>query len=141
MARAELLTPTGLSHEVSSRLWERHGGDVGAHGAGHGRLARRADRMSGTEPGHDALEAAQPDHRTRFARRARDQLGCATCLAAHTAAVRAAGVPEDEVVLTRHGASAAPASAAIVAFAADLPLTATATATSRMWSGSSPSTC
>jgi len=140
MARAELLTPTGLSHEVSSSLWERHGGDVGAHGAGHGRLARRADRMSGTEPGHDALEAAQPDHGTGFARHA-DQLGCATCLAAHTAAARAAGVPEDEVVLTRHGASAAPASAAIVAFAADLPLTATATATSRMWSGSSPSTC
>ncbi len=45
------------------------------------------------------------------------RLGCALCLAAHTAGARAAGVTDDEIGLAKRGTSADPAIAAIVEFA------------------------
>lgn len=45
------------------------------------------------------------------------QLGCALCIAAHTAGARAAGVSDDEIALAEQGTSSGPAIAAIVGFA------------------------
>ena len=44
------------------------------------------------------------------------QLGCAVCLAAHSAAARAAGVDESEIELAKQGTSGDLATAAIVSF-------------------------
>ena len=45
-----------------------------------------------------------------------DRLGCALCLAAHTAGARDAGVSSSEIALARQGTSSDPAIAAIVEF-------------------------
>lgn len=44
-------------------------------------------------------------------------LGCALCIAAHTAGARAAGVSDDEIELAKEGTSGDPAIAALVGFA------------------------
>ena len=119
MVRVELQTPestTGRSHEVLASLWERHGGDVGP-------MVRAMAGSPAVLTGY--LELSRAMKRSKLPRAitervslaVQDQLGCDTCLAAHTAAERAAGVSEDEVALARQGTSAVPAIAAIVAFA------------------------
>jgi AhpD family alkylhydroperoxidase len=124
MARVELQTPdstTGRAHEVLSDLWERHDGEVGpmvramagspAVLSGYLELSRAMKRSKLPRPITERVSLA-----------VQDQLGCATCLGAHTDAARAAGVPDDEVALARQGTSADPAIAAIVAYARQVHL-------------------
>ena len=124
MARLELQTPestTGRAHELLSDLWERHGGDVGP-------MVRAMAGSPSVLSGYLDLSRAMKRSKLprpiteRISLAVQDQLGCATCLAAHTAAAGAVGVPDHEVALARQGTSADPAVAAIVAFARQVHL-------------------
>ncbi|MBN2622293.1 MAG: carboxymuconolactone decarboxylase family protein [Acidimicrobiales bacterium] len=119
MPRVELHTPestVGRAHDVLTDLWERHGGQVGP-------MTRAMGGSPSVLTGY--LDLSRAMRRTKLRRpiterislAVQEQLGCATCLAAHTAAAREVGVSEQEIALARQGTSSDPAVAAIVGFA------------------------
>ena len=97
-------------------LWERHGDDVGvmvrtmasspAVLGGYLELSRAMKRSKLPRPIAERISLA-----------IQQRLGCAMCLAAHTAAAQAAGVPADEIAAARRGESSDPRLAAILKFA------------------------
>ena len=124
MPRVGLQTPdttTGRAHDLLADLWERHDGAVGP-------MVRAMAGSPAVLSGYLELSRAMKRSKLpravteRISLAVQDQLGCATCLAAHTAGARAAGVSDDEIVLARQATSGDPAIAALVAFARQVHL-------------------
>jgi copper ion binding protein len=124
MPRLELQSPdttTGRAHDLLAQLWERHDGAVGP-------MVRAMAGSPAVLGGY--LELSRAMKRSKLRRElservslvVQDQLGCATCLAAHTAAARAAGISDDEIARARQATSADPAVAALLAFARQVHL-------------------
>jgi len=109
-------TATGRASEALSRLWDRHGGNVGA-------MARTMAGSPSVLEGY--LELSRAMKRSTLPRPLAEQislsiqhrLGCAMCIAAHTAAARAAGLSDDDIALARAGTANIAASAALIAYA------------------------
>lgn len=108
-------TATGRARDALDRLWDRHGDGVGA-------MART---MAGSPSVLDGyLELSRAMKRSKLPRHLAEQislsiqqqLDCAVCIAAHTAAARAAGLSEDDIALARRGTASDPASAALIAY-------------------------
>ena len=112
-------TATGRAHEALTRLWERHGDKVGV-------MARTMAGSPSVLEGY--LDLSRAMKRSTLPRPLAEQislaiqqrLGCATCLAAHTAAARAAGLSEDDIALARSGAANDPGAAALLAYATQI---------------------
>ncbi len=122
-------TATGRAGDALNRLWDRHGDSVGA-------MARTMAGSPSVLEGY--LELSRAMKRTTLPRPLAEQislaiqqrLDCAMCIAAHTAAARAAGLSEDDIVLARAGAASDAASAALIAYSTQIHQ-APATVTSR----------
>ena len=108
-------TTTGRSAELLDGLWTRHGDQV--------------SEMVRTMAGSPALlagylEFSRAMKRSRLPRRTAEtisiaiqaRLGCQTCLEAHVAAARAAGLTDNDIALATAGAATDPATAALVAY-------------------------
>ncbi len=109
-------TATGRAGEALNRLWDRHGDSVGA-------MARTMAGSPSVLEGY--LELSRAMRRSTLQRPLAEQislsiqqrLDCDVCIAAHTAAARAAGLSEDDIALARSGNASAPDSAALIAYA------------------------
>ncbi len=112
-------TATGRARDALTRLWDRHGDNVGA-------MARTMAGSPSVLEGY--LELSRAMKRSTLARPLAEQislaiqqrLDCATCIEAHTAAARAAGLSDDDIALARAGTATDPASAAIIAYATQI---------------------
>lgn len=112
-------TATGRARDALIRLWDRHGDNVGA-------MARTMAGSPSVLEGY--LDLSRAMKRSTLPRPLSEQislaiqqrLDCAMCIAAHTAAARAAGLPEDDIVLARAGTASVPASAALIAYATQI---------------------
>lgn len=109
-------TATGRARDALTRLWDRHGDDVGA-------MTRTMAGSPSALEGY--LELSRAMKRTTLPRSlaeqislsVQQQLDCATCIAAHTAAARAAGLSENDIALARAGTASSPDAAAIIGYA------------------------
>jgi AhpD family alkylhydroperoxidase len=109
-------TATGRARDALTRLWERHGDDVGV-------MARTMSGSPSVLEGY--LELSRAMKRTTVPRSLSEQislsiqqqLDCAMCLAAHTAAGREAGLSDLDIALARAGTASDPAAAALIAYA------------------------
>jgi len=109
-------TAPGRVHDALSSLWDRHGDSVGV-------MARTMAGSPSVIEGY--LELSRAMKRSTLPRPLGEQislaiqqrLDCAMCIAAHTAAARAAGLAEDDIALARAGSAIDPASAALIAYA------------------------
>lgn len=109
-------TATGRAGDALTRLWDRHGDNVGV-------MARTMAGSPSVLEGY--LELSRAMKRSTLPRTLAEQISlsiqqrleCAMCIAAHTAAARAAGLSEEGIALARAGAAGDPASAALIAYA------------------------
>jgi AhpD family alkylhydroperoxidase len=109
-------TAAGRARDALTRLWERHGDDVGA-------MVRTMAGSPSVLEGY--LELSRAMKRTTLPRSLSEQislsiqqrLDCATCLAAHTAAAREAGLTDVDIALARAGTASDLATAALIAYA------------------------
>ncbi len=109
-------TATGRAKEALTRLWDRHGDNVGA-----------MTRMMAGSPSvlEGYLELSRAMKRSTLPRSLSEQislsiqqrLDCDTCLAAHVAAGRAAGLSDADIALARAGTASDPAAAALIRYA------------------------
>jgi len=112
-------TATGRARDALTRLWDRHGDNVGA-------MARTMAGSPSVLEGY--LDLSRAMKRTTLPRPLAEQislaiqqrLDCAMCIAAHTAAARAAGLSEDDITLARAGTASDHASAALIAYATQI---------------------
>ena len=112
-------TATGRASDALTRLWDRHGDNVGA-------MARTMAGSPSVLEGY--LDLSRAMKRTTLPRPLAEQislaiqqrLDCAMCIAAHTAAARAAGLSEDDITLARAGTASDHASAALIAYATQI---------------------
>lgn len=108
-------TVTGRAGEALTRLWDRHGDNVGA-------MARTMAGSPSVLEGY--LELSRAMKRSTLSRplaeqislSIQEQLNCSMCIAAHTVAARAAGLSEDDIALARAGTANDAASAALIAY-------------------------
>ena len=109
-------TATGRASDALTRLWHRHGDNVGV-------MARTMAGSPSVLEGY--LELSRAMKRTTLPRSLSEQislsiqqhLNCALCLASHTTAARAAGLSDDDIALARSGTANDPAAAALIAYA------------------------
>ena len=109
-------TATGRARVALTHLWDRHGDHVGA-------MARTMAGSPSVLEGY--LDLSRAMKRTTLSRSlseqislsVQQQLDCALCLAAHTAAARAAGLSHDDIALARAGTARDLAAAALIAYA------------------------
>lgn len=109
-------TATGRAQDALTRLWDRHGDNVGT-------MTRIMAGSPSVLEGY--LDLSRAMKRTTLSRTLSEQislsiqqrLDCDTCLAAHTAAGRAAGLSDADIALARAGAATDPAAAALIAYA------------------------
>lgn len=118
MTRLEPLTPEsarGKAKELLADLVARHG-EVGTMVR---TMAHSPAVLGGYLDLSRAMKRAKLDRTLseRVSLAVQEQLACATCLAAHTDAARAAGLGENEIALARTGSSYDPAAAALLRFA------------------------
>ena len=107
---------TGRAYDALTRLWDRHGDNVGV-------MARTMAGSPSILEGY--LDLSRAMKRSTLPRTLAEQislsiqqrLDCAMCIAAHTAAARAAGLSEESIALARAGTAGDPASAALIAYA------------------------
>lgn len=110
------VTATGRAREALTRLWERHGDNVGM-------MARTMAGSPSVLEGY--LDLSRAMKRSTLPRSLSEQISlsiqqhidCDLCLAAHTAAARAAGLSEEEIALARAGTASNPSAAALIAYA------------------------
>jgi AhpD family alkylhydroperoxidase len=108
-------TATGRARDALARLWDRHGDDVGT-------MTRTMAGSSSLLEGY--LDLSRAMKRTTLPRTLSEQislsiqqrLDCDTCLAAHTAAARAAGLSDADILLARAGTATDPSAAALIAY-------------------------
>lgn len=120
---------TGRAHDALTRLWDRHGDNVGG-------MARTMAGSASVLEGY--LDLSRAMKRSTLPRPLAEQislaiqqrLDCAMCIAAHTAAAQSAGLSENDIALARAGAASDPACAALIAYAIQIHQ-APATVTSR----------
>jgi AhpD family alkylhydroperoxidase len=104
------------AHELLADLWARHGDDVGS-------MVRTMATSPAVLAGYLDLSRAMKRSKLpreiaeRISLAIQQRLGCAMCLAAHTAEAEAAGVPADEIAAAREGGSNDPRINAIVELA------------------------
>lgn len=117
MARLGPLTPEtarGRARDLLGDLVARHG-DVGI-------MVRTMAHSPGVLGGYLDLSRAMKRSKLdralseRISLAVQERLGCAYCLAAHTAAAKAIGIDDDEIARAREGSSSDPAVAALVRF-------------------------
>jgi AhpD family alkylhydroperoxidase len=109
-------TTSGRARETLSGLWDRHGDNVGT-------MTRTMAGSPSLLEGY--LDLSRAMKRSTLPRRLAEQislsiqqrLGCASCIAAHTSAGRAAGLSEHDIALARAGSAIDPIAAAIIAYA------------------------
>jgi AhpD family alkylhydroperoxidase len=117
MKRLPLLTPetaVGAAREMLGELVARHvqvGDMVRA-------MANSPAVLGGYLQLSRSMKRAKLDRRIseRISIAVQVQQGCQTCLASHVDAARSLGIAEDEIERAKHGGSAEPAVAAMVAF-------------------------
>jgi AhpD family alkylhydroperoxidase len=110
------ITATGRARDALTRLWDRHGDSVGGMTRtmagspsvleGYLDLSRAMKRTTLPRPLAEQISLSVQQH-----------LDCAACLAAHTAAARAAGLSDHDIALARAGTASDPAAAALIAYA------------------------
>lgn len=109
-------TTTGRARDALTRLWDRHGDNVGT-------MTRT---MAGSPSVLDGyLELSRAMKRATLPRSLSEQislsiqqeLACDMCLAAHTSAARAVGLSDVDIALARAGTATDPAAAALIAYA------------------------